>query len=102
MKEKRLYDSVRWRKARLRFLTANPLCVYCEQQGNDAPATVVDHIKEHHGDHDLFWDEENWQPLCASCHSGRKRRQDRHGYSQAAGLDGTPIDPGHPWNRTDG
>jgi len=46
----------------------------------------------------LFWDESNWQPLCASCHSGIKRIQDHNGFSQAAGIDGQPIDPGHPWN----
>ena len=32
------------------------------------PATVVDHIVPHRGDHALFWDEQNWQPLCKSCH----------------------------------
>ena len=30
--------------------------------------TVVDHIVPHRGDARLFWDEDNWQPLCKSCH----------------------------------
>ena len=32
------------------------------------PATVVDHIIPHKGDMDIFWDEDNWQPLCKRCH----------------------------------
>jgi 5-methylcytosine-specific restriction protein A len=35
------------------------------------PATAVDHIQPHRGDYELFWDSDNWQPLCATCH-GRK------------------------------
>jgi 5-methylcytosine-specific restriction endonuclease McrA len=99
MKEKRLYDSVRWRKARDRFLDSHPLCALCWVIDRDTPATIVDHIKPHGGDPDLFWDENNWQPLCASCHSGKKRLQENRGHSAAAGLDGTPLDAMHPWNR---
>lgn len=29
----------------------------------------MDHIQDHHGDHDLFWNTENWQPLCAYHHN---------------------------------
>ena len=71
----------------------------CERQGIVTAATVVDHIKEHKGDYGLFWDESNWQSLCASCHSGIKRTQEKHGYSQAAGVDGMPVDANHPWNK---
>ena len=61
------YDG-RWRKARIAFLQRNPLCVECMRKGVLTPATVVDHIIPHRGDKDLFWNEENWQPLCKSCH----------------------------------
>lgn len=97
-KDKRMYDSARWRKARSRHLSEHPLCEFCARQGYDTPATVVDHIKEHKGDYNLFWDAGNWQSLCARCHSGLKRLQEHHGYSQAAGVDGMPIDASHPWN----
>jgi len=97
-KERRMYDSVQWRKARQRHLREHPLCIMCERQGRDTVATVVDHIVEHKGDHKLFWDPSNWQSLCASCHSGIKRLQETHGYSAAADIDGMPIDSGHPWN----
>ena len=56
------YDS-RWRKARERYLKAYPLCVLCEREGKLTPANVVDHIKPHKGNKELFWDESNWQSL---------------------------------------
>ncbi len=61
----------RWNKARVVFLAKHPLCRDCERRGLLTPATVVDHIQPHRGDYELFWDSDNWQPLCATCH-GRK------------------------------
>ena len=29
---------------------------------------LLDHIIPHRGDQKLFWDEQNWQPLCKDCH----------------------------------
>ncbi len=62
-------------------------------------ANIVDHIEPHNGDYDLFWDVNNWQGLCGSCHSGVKRIADIHGYSQSAGVDGLPLDKNHPWSK---
>jgi len=83
-------------------LDKSPLCVLCARIGRDTPATVVDHIRPHEENAELFWDESNWQSLCSSCHSGLKRKQERHGYTQAADLNGVPIDEGHPWNKHSG
>lgn len=58
----------KWRNARARFLRKHPLCVKCRENGKLTPATVVDHIIPHRGDPILFWDENNWQPLCRDCH----------------------------------
>ena len=66
--ESRGYDS-RWRKARASFLQRNPLCNECMKRGKITPATVVDHVIPHRGDQKLFWDESNWQALCATCHN---------------------------------
>ena len=66
----------RWKAARLRYLQSNPLCVACKPRTQ--AATVVDHIKDHKGNAELFWDTSNWQPLCKSCHD-RKTGID-HGY----------------------
>lgn len=57
-----------WRRARKAFLQKHPLCAECRQVGRLTPATVVDHIIPHRGDRKLFWDENNWQPLCKDCH----------------------------------
>ena len=60
-----------WEIVRLAHLREHPLCVHCEQQGLLTPATVVDHIIAHKGNHERFWDRSNFQSLCAICH-GRK------------------------------
>ncbi len=68
--DERGYGS-RWRKARQEYLKLNPLCVRC-----GAPATDVDHIIPHRGNQALFWDVNNWQALCHSCHSRKTQKED--------------------------
>ena len=46
------------------------------KQGRYVKVTDVDHIVPHRGDPRLFWDEENWQALCHSCHSKKTRNED--------------------------
>lgn len=69
------YDA-RWRKSRITFLRRHPLCVECQKEGHITPAVVVDHIKPHKGDMNLFWDETNWQPLCKPHHDIKTARED--------------------------
>ncbi len=69
------YDA-RWREARAAYLAAHPLCVDCQRRGQLVPATVVDHITPHRGDPALFWDTDNWQPLCEQCHNAKTARTD--------------------------
>lgn len=97
-RDRRMYDSARWRKARKLHLSEHPLCAMCLLHGITTAANTVDHVVEHKGDYDMFWDSSNWQSLCASCHSGLKRVQEKRGYSAAADVDGMPIDARHPWN----
>lgn len=69
------YDA-RFRRARAVYLAEHPLCVECLKEGHAEPSTVLDHIVPHHGQDDpLFWDQDNWQALCAS-HHGRKTVED--------------------------
>jgi len=65
-----------WQKARASFLIANPTCVRCESEGRYEAATVVDHIIPHRGNQTLFWDINNWQPLCEHCHNSWKKAQE--------------------------
>jgi 5-methylcytosine-specific restriction protein A len=39
-------------------------------------ATLVDHVVAHRGDVGRFWDRDNWQPLCRSCHNAKTARGD--------------------------
>ena len=68
----------RWQRARKTFLSAHPLCVRCKEKGKVVPATGVDHIIPHRGDQKLFWDQNNWQPLCKSCHDSKTMTEDRY------------------------
>lgn len=68
--------STDWTKASVSFRRLNPLCVECEKKGIVAAATCVDHIVPHRGDLGLFWDTDNWQSLCETCHA-RKSASER-------------------------
>ena len=67
----------RWQQARDQFLKDNPLCVMHKADGYTVVATVVDHIKAHRGDQELFWNKGNWQSLCKSCHDTHAQRRDQ-------------------------
>lgn len=66
----------RWQKIRIAFLQQNPLCVMCQKEEVIKPATVVDHIQPHKGDQALFWDQNNWQPLCNPHHRSVSAKYD--------------------------
>ncbi len=40
------------------------------------PATVVDHIRPHKGNQELFWDVTNWGALCKRCHDIKTVKED--------------------------
>ena len=67
----------RWQKASKVYLANNPLCVRCKATGKVVPAAHVDHVVPHRGstEGDLFWDEDNWQALCAKCHGKKTHRE---------------------------
>ncbi|WP_306438138.1 HNH endonuclease signature motif containing protein [Paenibacillus sp. MDMC362] len=48
----------------------------CLQTNQVTTATVVDHIKPHKGNKQLFWDCDNWQALCVPCHNSKTSSQD--------------------------
>jgi len=66
----------RWQKYRAAFLKINPLCRPCDKNGELAAATIVDHIKPHKGNYDLFWDPANHQPICKRCHDKKTAIED--------------------------
>lgn len=66
--------NVRWQRARLVYLAEHPLCVECKRHGFTREATVVDHVRPHRGDPELFWDSDNWCSLCKACHDRKTAR----------------------------
>lgn len=67
-----LYNDVRWRGVnglRQQVLREEPLCRECLKEGVVQPTTQVDHIRDHCGNEDLFFDRGNLQGLCATHHS---------------------------------
>ncbi len=66
----------KWQKASKAFLARHPLCVMCEAKGIVRAAQVVDHIKPHKGNQQLFWDRKNWQALCKQCHDRKTFYED--------------------------
>lgn len=72
------YNSRTWRKARRKYLDANPLCVQCGENDVVNVATVVDHIVPiNKGGESL--DESNYQSLCASCHNAKSAKENGRG-----------------------
>ena len=65
----------RWRAYRKIFLQEHPLCECDQCQGKAVAASIVDHIRAHRGDYQLFWDPTNHQAMSKPCHD-RKTRQE--------------------------
>jgi 5-methylcytosine-specific restriction protein A len=90
------YMLERWRKISRAQLKAEPLCRICLTRGVVMPATVADHVVEHHGNERMFWHGE-LQSLCASCHDSDKRIETSRGYLPGTDANGEPTDRRHPW-----
>jgi 5-methylcytosine-specific restriction protein A len=67
-----LYQSKQWKLLRFQVLRNYPICNDCKRQ----PSTVADHIKPVRLGGD-FWDIENLQGLCASCHNKKSANEAR-------------------------
>ena len=67
-----LYNTTRWQKLRRVVIAAHPVCQVCGKE----VATVVDHIKPHRGDPELFFTPENLQALCKPCHDRKSFTED--------------------------
>jgi 5-methylcytosine-specific restriction endonuclease McrA len=94
---KKLYKTKEWQRLRYHQLRANPVCKYCEAQGRVELATIVDHIKPHKGDEELFFDPDNLQSLCKTHHDSTKQREEHHGSAIGGDKKGYPLDQGHHW-----
>lgn len=74
------YYTARWKRLRWDVLVeANFTCQRCGRIEADTSRLIADHIRPHRGDPELFWDRENLQCLCDTCHSGDKQREEQRG-----------------------
>lgn len=69
-----LYGTAKWQKMRRVVLTTHPICQICGK----ATADVVDHIKPHRSDPELFWDSRNLQALCKKCHDRKSLKEEKN------------------------
>jgi 5-methylcytosine-specific restriction endonuclease McrA len=81
------YNTTKWTKLRNYILDKEPLCRMCLKENNRiTPAVMVAHIISIKGtseeDYKLFFDAENLQPLCDSCHI-KKTKRDSSKFSEA-------------------
>ena len=100
---RKLYSSKRWQILRRQALTRDAYscqhagCGVNLQPGRRSPrSAVVHHLKPHRGDMELFFDLNNLQSVCWTCHSGDIQSQEVLGYDTTIGEDGWPVDPKHP------
>ena len=78
------YTSRRWRTLRLKVLARDAYrCratgVVCMGTHNAPNSPVVDHIRPHHGNADLFWSIDNLQCVSKSWHDQVKQKHERSG-----------------------
>lgn len=66
------YNTRAWRKLRAEIIKQYPVCVDCQR----LPSTVCDHIKPIRLG-GSFWDSDNLQALCASCHNKKSGRESK-------------------------
>lgn len=65
-----MYASRKWRELRKSILLDRVTCAVCGDE-----ASEVDHIVPHRGDNNLFWNVDNMQVLCKSCHSKKTAQE---------------------------
>lgn len=68
------YHTPAWRQLRLVILEREPICRTCRYEDRISRATQIDHIRPVTAGGD-FYDAENLQPLCASCHSSKSAKE---------------------------
>ena len=100
-KYRKHYFTKQWRILRGTILTRD---LYCCQRCNvtltdgrsDPRSAIVHHKQPHKGNLTLFYDPDNLEAVCWSCHSGAIQSEEALGYDKAIGADGWPVDARHP------
>jgi 5-methylcytosine-specific restriction protein A len=97
---RKLYRTKRWQTIRIKVLREQPLCVLKgKREQCRVIATEVDHITPHRGERRLFFDRQNLQAMCRSCHAQKTAREVLGKPGKGTDEHGMPVDPDHPWNQ---
>lgn len=100
---RKLYSAKPWRELRLKILLRD--LYTCQIKGcgvplvagrSDPRSAVVHHKQPHKGNLTLFYDHDNLEAGCWSCHSGAIQSEEALGYDATIGADGWPVDQKHP------
>jgi len=103
---RKLYSGKIWRTLRQKILARD--LYRCQRSGcgllltggrSDVRSAVVHHLSPHKGNLKLFYDPDNLQSVCWSCHSGDIQSEEVKGYDSSIGVDGWPVDPAHPMKK---
>lgn len=75
------YKTARWQKLRMSVLVRDLFtCQMCRKMETNTSQLVGDHKIPHHGDEAMFWDDNNVQCVCKTCHDSEKQRQERRAW----------------------
>ena len=93
---RRLYKTKAWQALRTQcFVRDLYICVHCGRpvstNKHDPHHAVADHIKDHKGDPQLFFDLVNLRTTGKSCHDRHSQREAHGTARQQIGLDGWPT-----------
>lgn len=93
------YNTPQWRALRKQALIRDCYrCVVCQRDVHHKGQSRVDHIVSRRQRPDLSLVLSNVRTLCPSCDN--KRHAEKGGSAvHGVALDGTPLDPSHPWNQ---
>lgn len=98
-----LYGSPAWRYLRLKVKDRDVwLCQSCLRAGKEKMVGFRDpvhHKKPHNGNRDLFFDIDNLESICQSCHDSSMKIFEKSGYIPGCDINGLPIDPNHFWRK---
>lgn len=88
-------NTAAWQRLRAMVLAERPLCAHCFERGQIVPATDVDHADGDPSNNARS----NLQSLCHACHSTKTMRERNGSRPIGCDVNGTPLDPAHPWRR---
>jgi 5-methylcytosine-specific restriction endonuclease McrA len=93
------YSSPEWLTVRRQVLIRDQWrCTVCHRDVHKKGQARVDHIKDKRAHPELALHMPNLRTFCASC-DNKRHAEKGHGHSNfGVARDGTPLDPGHPWN----